>query len=96
MARGLGFLRNPFFLVDGWEDSADQAGCMEFDCSFSSTWQKTNQKKTPVSSLTLRVVGMAGARGNSPAFRQAQTVRALIPDHATDAQRWTKGMTLTT
>ena len=39
---GLCFLRNPFFLADGWKGSADQAGCMEFDCSFSSAWQKTN------------------------------------------------------
>jgi hypothetical protein len=40
-------------------------------CSFSSTWKKTNQKKTPVSrslyEAALRVVAEAGARGNSPA-----------------------------
>jgi len=35
--------------------------------SFSSTWKKTKQKKTPVSRLTLRVATAAGARGNSPA-----------------------------
>ena len=48
-------MRNPLVLVDGWKGSADQAEGMEFDCSFSSAWQKTNQKKTPVSRLTLHV-----------------------------------------
>jgi hypothetical protein len=38
------------------------------DCSFSSAWKKTNQKKTPVSRFFLRFVDTAGARGNSPAY----------------------------
>jgi acetylornithine/succinyldiaminopimelate/putrescine aminotransferase len=41
--------------VDGQKGSAYQARCLDFDCSFSSTLQKTNQKKTPVPRLTLRV-----------------------------------------
>ena len=43
---------NPSFLVDDWKGSAGQARCLEFDCSFSSAWQKTNQKKTPVSRVS--------------------------------------------
>jgi hypothetical protein len=35
--------------------------------TFLSREEKSNQKKTPVSRLTLRVAAAAGARGNSPA-----------------------------
>jgi hypothetical protein len=65
------------------------------DCSFSSTWKKTNQKKTPVPRFLLRVAAAVGARGNSPAFRRAQTVRALFPVRRVDARRGTKGIRLT-
>jgi len=40
---------------------------------------------------SLRVVGAAGARGDSPALRQAQTVRALISVRPADARRETMG-----
>ena len=53
--------------------------------------RKPNQKKAPVSRFLLRVDGVAGARGNSPASRRAQTVRALIPVHPVNARRGTKG-----
>jgi len=47
-----------------------QFGKMFFvECSFSSAWKKTNQKKTPMSRMTLRVAASAGARGNSPALQ---------------------------
>jgi hypothetical protein len=44
-----------------------------------------------VSRLILRVDAAAGARGNSPAYKRAQTVRALISVHLVDARRGTKG-----
>jgi hypothetical protein len=58
---------------------ASATGCSPgnfyFTCSFSSTWKKTNQKKTPVSrgpyGAALRVAAATGARGNSPAFAKA-------------------------
>ena len=53
--RGLCFVRNPYFWWMVGKGSTGQVGCLEFDCSFSSTWQKTNQKKTLVPRLTLRV-----------------------------------------
>jgi hypothetical protein len=59
---------------------------------FLSRERKLNQKKTPVSRLTLRVDDAAGARGNSPAMRRVQTVRTLIPVRPVDARRGTKGM----
>jgi len=59
---------------------------------FLSRDKKTKQKKTPVPRLTLRVVATAGAHGNSPALRRAQTVRALIPVRCVDARRETKGL----
>jgi len=37
-----------------------------YHCYFSSAWQKSNQKKTPVTRFILRVVDPDGARGNSP------------------------------
>ena len=40
----------------------------------------------------LRVVDTAGARGNSPAYRWAQTVRTLFSVRIDDARRRTKGM----
>ncbi len=67
--------------------------------SFSSTWKKTKQKKTPVSrgpfGASLRVVAAVGSRGNSPRLRYryggTQTVRAIFPDRPADARRGTKG-----
>ncbi len=50
---------------------------LEWFLHFLSREKKTKQKKTPVSRYTLRVAAAAGARGNSPACRRAQTVRAL-------------------
>jgi hypothetical protein len=51
-----------------------------WNCSFSSTWKKTNQKKTPVSRLILRVADTAGARGDSPRFqRDSDKSARLIP-----------------
>jgi|GEM_PF-6158624 len=41
--------------------------------------------------LLHRPVDTAGARGNSPACRRAQTVRALLPVRAVDARLGTKG-----
>jgi len=41
--------------------------------------------------LILRVAVAAGARGNSPAFKRAQTVRALFSVRPVDARRGTKG-----
>ena len=47
--------------------------------SFSFSEKKRNQKKPPVSRLTLRVVDTAGARGNSPRFqRGSDSPRAFI------------------
>jgi hypothetical protein len=62
-----------------------------FILHFLSRDKKTKQKKTPVSRFILRVVAVAGARGNSPALRRAQTVRALVPVRRVDARRGTKG-----
>jgi len=42
--------------------------------------------------LTLRVVGANGARGNSPAYGQVQTVRVLYSVHSGDARRGTMGI----
>jgi hypothetical protein len=53
--------------------------------------RKRNQKKTPVSRLILRVSASAGACGNSPTLRRAQTVRTLFPVRPADARRGTKG-----
>jgi hypothetical protein len=47
--------------------------------SFSSTWKKTNQKKTPVSRLILRVGDPDGARRNSPAYGGLKQADALFP-----------------
>jgi hypothetical protein len=51
-----------------------------------------NQKKTPVSRFILRVASAEGTRGNSPALRQVQTVRAFLPFRAADARRVTMGI----
>jgi succinyl-CoA synthetase beta subunit len=47
--------------------------------SFSVTLQKTKQKKTPVSRLTLRVAVAVGARGNSPAVGALKQSARLFP-----------------
>jgi hypothetical protein len=75
----------------GQRGSTDPGYFSEISSSFSATWQKTKQKNTPVSRLTLRVAVAAGARGNSPACQRAQTVPALIPAHIADARRGTMG-----
>jgi hypothetical protein len=48
-------------------------------------------KEHAVSRLALRVAVAAGARGNSPAYLRAQTVRALISVRIADARHGTKG-----
>ena len=67
------------------------ASFLKIVSSFSVTLQKTKQKKTPVPRFILRVVATAGARGNSPALRRIQTVRALFPVRPVDARRGAKG-----
>jgi hypothetical protein len=53
--------------------------------------KKRNQKKPPVSrgpfGAALRVAEAAGARGNSPALRRAQTVLALVRVRRVDVRR---------
>jgi len=53
---------------------------------------KSNQKKAALPRFILRVTAAAGARGNSPAYRRAQTVRVLFPGLLSDARRGTKGI----
>jgi len=45
----------------------------QLDPSFSSTWKKTKQKKTPVSRLILRVVQPADEAAPRAAMRRCQT-----------------------
>ena len=47
--------------------------------TFLSREKKSNQKKTPVSRFTLRVVVAAGARGNSPACGRLKQSACFIP-----------------
>mgnify|MGYP007097270521 CR=1 FL=1 len=60
--------------------------------SFSSTWKKTNQKKTPVSRFILRVGDAAGARGNSSRFQRDSDSPRAFSGPLADARRGTKGL----
>ena len=57
---------------------------------FLSREKKTKQQKTPLSRFILRLDAAAGARGNSPTLRRAQTVRVLLPVRRVDARRGTR------
>ena len=58
---------------------------------FLARAKKTEPKEGALPRLTLRVADPAGARGNSPALRRGQTVRALIPVRFADARRVAMG-----
>ena len=42
--------------MDGWEGSADQVRCLEFDCSFSSAWKKTEPKENDPKETRITVI----------------------------------------